>query len=175
MKMYSVAGKLLVVLFLALAVVGGTYLYMSRKTDEGNHTSDGDKVKKGTIKFLHYTTILDMDDEIMCKIHECAKMLISRMEEKFEDLESVKVVVNYGEERTNELIYSDKTIKMFRLYYYVDINSITDLKISEEVTHNIDKILTDYYERFNGCITIYAWSYIDNTKKTLHDDSRYGR
>ena len=52
--------------------------------------------------------------------------------------------------RTNELIYSDKTIKMFRLYYYVDINSITDLKISEEVTHNIDKILTDYYERFTG-------------------------
>lgn len=52
--------------------------------------------------------------------------------------------------RTNELIYSDKTIKMFRLYYYVDINSITDLKISEEVTHNIDKILTDYYDRFTG-------------------------
>ena len=52
--------------------------------------------------------------------------------------------------RTNELIYSDKTIKMFRLYYYVDINSITDLKISEEVTHNIDKILTYYYERFTG-------------------------
>ena len=47
----------------------------------------------------HYTTILDMDDEIICKIHECAKMLISRMEERFEDIESVKVVVNYGEEQ----------------------------------------------------------------------------
>lgn len=53
MRRNSVAGKLLVVLFLALAVVGGTYLYMSKKTDEGNHTSDGDKVKKGTIKFLN--------------------------------------------------------------------------------------------------------------------------
>lgn len=52
--------------------------------------------------------------------------------------------------RTNEPIYSDKTIKMFRLYYYVDINSITDLKISEEVVLNIDTILKDYYDRFTG-------------------------
>ncbi len=47
----------------------------------------------------HYTTILDMDDEIIVKIHETAKMLISRMEERYEDIESVKVVVNYGEEQ----------------------------------------------------------------------------
>lgn len=51
---------------------------------------------------------------------------------------------------TNEPIYSDKTIKMFRLYYYVDINSVTDLKISEEVVSNIDTILKDYYDRFTG-------------------------
>ncbi len=51
---------------------------------------------------------------------------------------------------TNEIIYSEKTIKMFRLYYYVDINSITDLKISEEVVQNIDSILKDYYDRFTG-------------------------
>ncbi len=52
--------------------------------------------------------------------------------------------------RTNEIIYSEKTIKMFRLYYYVDINSISDLKISDEVKESIDKILTDYYDRFTG-------------------------
>lgn len=52
--------------------------------------------------------------------------------------------------RSNEPIYSDKTIKMFRLYYYVDINSITDLKISEEVVNNINMILTEYYDRFTG-------------------------
>lgn len=51
---------------------------------------------------------------------------------------------------TNEPIYSEKTIKMFRLYYYVDINSITDLKISEEVVENIDTILKEYYSRFTG-------------------------
>lgn len=52
--------------------------------------------------------------------------------------------------RTNEIIYDIKTIKMFRLYYYVDINSITDLKICETVASNINKILTDYYDRYTG-------------------------
>lgn len=52
--------------------------------------------------------------------------------------------------RTNEPIYGEKTIKMFRLYYYVDIDSITDLKISLEVVANINRILTDYYDRFTG-------------------------
>lgn len=52
--------------------------------------------------------------------------------------------------RTNEIIYSEKTIKMFRLYYYVDIGSVSELKISDEVVQNINKILTDYYDRFTG-------------------------
>ena len=52
--------------------------------------------------------------------------------------------------RTNELIYGEKTIKMFRLYYYVDIDSVSDLKISDEVIENINSILTDYYDRFTG-------------------------
>lgn len=51
---------------------------------------------------------------------------------------------------TNEPIYDVKTIKMFRLYYYVDIDTITDLKISDEVSNNINKILTDYYDRYTG-------------------------
>lgn len=52
--------------------------------------------------------------------------------------------------RTNEIIYGEKTIKMFRLYYYVDISSISDLKISKEVVDNINMILTEYYDRFTG-------------------------
>lgn len=51
---------------------------------------------------------------------------------------------------TNEIIYGEKTVKMFRLYYYVDIDTITDLKISDEVVNNIDTILSDYYDRFTG-------------------------
>lgn len=51
---------------------------------------------------------------------------------------------------TNEIVYDIKTIKMFRMYYYVDINTITELKISDEVINNINKILTDYYDRYTG-------------------------
>ena len=52
--------------------------------------------------------------------------------------------------RENEIIYDEKTIKMFRAYYYVDIDSIKELKISKEVSENINRILSDYYERFTG-------------------------
>lgn len=52
--------------------------------------------------------------------------------------------------RTNEIIYDVKTIKMFRLYYYVDIDSISDLKISDEVVNNINNILKDYYDSYTG-------------------------
>jgi len=52
--------------------------------------------------------------------------------------------------REKEIIYDEKTIKMFRAYYYVDIDSIKELKISKEVAENINRILSDYYERFTG-------------------------
>ena len=52
--------------------------------------------------------------------------------------------------RINEPIYDVKTIKMFRLYYYVILDSITDLKISDEVADNINKIMSDYYDRYTG-------------------------
>lgn len=47
----------------------------------------------------HHTTVLDMDDEITVKIHNVAKMLIPKMESRYEGIESVKIVVNYGEEQ----------------------------------------------------------------------------
>ncbi len=52
--------------------------------------------------------------------------------------------------RINEPVYDEKTIKMFRLYYYVDIPSITDLKIGSVVKENINTILKDYYDRYTG-------------------------
>lgn len=50
----------------------------------------------------------------------------------------------------NEPLVSDKTIKMIRMYYYVDIKNITKLEVSEEVTHEINRFLDDYYDRFTG-------------------------
>ena len=50
----------------------------------------------------------------------------------------------------NEPLVSDKTIKMIRMYYYVDIKNISKLEVSHEVTEEINRFLDDYYERFTG-------------------------
>ena len=50
----------------------------------------------------------------------------------------------------NEPLVSEKTIKMIRMYYYVDISSITKLDVSNEVTKEINLFLDDYYDRFTG-------------------------
>ena len=49
-----------------------------------------------------------------------------------------------------EKIVSLKTVKMIRMYYYVDVKSISSLHISEEVSKDIDCFLTQYYDRFTG-------------------------
>jgi len=51
---------------------------------------------------------------------------------------------------TNEPIVSLKTVKMLRMYYYVEIGSISSLNISEEVKMAINAFLTSYYDRFTG-------------------------
>ena len=50
----------------------------------------------------------------------------------------------------NETLVSDKTIKMIRMYYYVDIKNITKLDVSSEITNEINRFLDDYYDRFTG-------------------------
>ena len=50
----------------------------------------------------------------------------------------------------NEPLVSDKTIKMIRMYYYVDIKNISKLEVSPEVTKEINQFLDDYYDRYTG-------------------------
>ncbi|MDD2409202.1 MAG: DNA repair protein RecO [Bacilli bacterium] len=50
----------------------------------------------------------------------------------------------------NEKRFDEKTIKMLRMYYLVDISSISDLKISEKVINNINDFINIYYERYTG-------------------------
>ncbi len=50
----------------------------------------------------------------------------------------------------NEPLVSDKTIKMIRMYYYVDIKNISKLEVSKEVTREINQFLDDYYDRYTG-------------------------
>lgn len=51
---------------------------------------------------------------------------------------------------TNEGIVSDKSIKLIRMFYYVDIKSITKLDVSNETIKEINLFLDDYYDRYTG-------------------------
>lgn len=51
---------------------------------------------------------------------------------------------------TNEIIYDEKTIKMLRMYYLIDVSTISDLKISDNVINNIDRFINLYYDRYTG-------------------------
>lgn len=44
----------------------------------------------------------------------------------------------------------EKTLKMLGMYYLVDINTITDLKISDKVIKNINYFVNTYYDRYTG-------------------------
>jgi len=51
---------------------------------------------------------------------------------------------------TNEKIVSEKTIKLIRMFYYVDIAKISKLDISDKVKTEINMFLDDYYTRYTG-------------------------
>ncbi len=50
----------------------------------------------------------------------------------------------------NEALVSDKTIKLIRMFYYVDIEKITKLEVKNDVLKEIKYFLDDYYERYTG-------------------------
>lgn len=50
----------------------------------------------------------------------------------------------------NEPLVSEKTIKVFRMFYYVDISKISKLKLSKDTIKEISKFLEDYYDKYSG-------------------------
>ena len=61
-----------------------------------------------------------------------------------------------------KVMVSEKTRKMLRMYYLVDIKSIKELKIKEYVIENINNFLTTYYDRYTG-IYIHTKKFLDKT------------
>lgn len=51
---------------------------------------------------------------------------------------------------TNEIIVDKKVIKMIRMYYYVNIDSIKEIKVDDLTKNTINKYLGLYYERYTG-------------------------
>lgn len=50
----------------------------------------------------------------------------------------------------NEPLVSDKTIKLIRMFYYVDIEKITKLEVGDQSKREINQFLDDYYTRYTG-------------------------
>lgn len=50
----------------------------------------------------------------------------------------------------DEFIVEPKTIELLRMYYYVEIKSISKLKISTKVRDEINQFLDTYYDRYTG-------------------------
>ena len=61
----------------------------------------------------------------------------------------------------DESIVNIKTIKLLRMFYYVDISKISKLDITDTIKKELDNFINDYYDRYSG---IYL-----NSKKILKD------
>lgn len=64
----------------------------------------------------------------------------------------------------NEKILSDKTIKLIRMFYYLDISKITKLEISDEVKKEINSFVNEYYENYTG-LYLKSKIFINNLNK----------
>lgn len=51
---------------------------------------------------------------------------------------------------TNERLVNMKSLKLIRMYYCVEINSISDIKISEDIKQDINNFIDRYYDRYTG-------------------------
>lgn len=51
---------------------------------------------------------------------------------------------------SNEVIVDKKVIKMLRMYYYINIESIKEIKVDDITKDTINKFLDVYYERYTG-------------------------
>ena len=65
---------------------------------------------------------------------------------------------------TNENIVSDKTIKLIRMFYYVDIAKISKIDINAKSKNEINIFLDDYYSRYTG-LYLKSKKFIKNLQK----------
>ncbi len=52
--------------------------------------------------------------------------------------------------RTIEPLVDKMTIKLIRMYYYVDINKISKLDIDKKIVFEVNSFIDDYYDRYTG-------------------------
>ncbi len=63
-----------------------------------------------------------------------------------------------------ENIVNIKTIKLLRMFYYVDIDKITKLDVSDNIKEELSQFIYDYYERYSG-IYLKSKEFLQNLDK----------
>ena len=63
-----------------------------------------------------------------------------------------------------ETMVSAKTIKLIRMFYYVDISKISKIEISDKSKMEINRFLDDYYDRYAG-LYLKSKKFIKNLQK----------
>lgn len=70
-------------------------------------------------------------------------------------------------------IVSSTTIKLLRMYYYVDISKITKIEVNEESEKEIDTFLEEYYDKYTGVITKSKRMLKDVKRMRLKEEKEY--
>ena len=63
-----------------------------------------------------------------------------------------------------EVIVNVRTIKLLRMFYYVDISKISKLDITENIKRELANFIYDYYDRYSG-IYLKSRYFIENLEK----------
>ena len=68
---------------------------------------------------------------------------------------------------TTERMVDEKTIKLIRMFYYVDISKIEKTNISENIKREINDFLDDYYDKYTG-LYLKTKSFLKNLNKVVN-------
>lgn len=63
-----------------------------------------------------------------------------------------------------EVIVNIKTIKLLRMFYYVDVSKITKLDVSQNIKKELSRFIYDYYDRYSG-IYLKSREFLQNLDK----------
>ena len=66
--------------------------------------------------------------------------------------------------RVHETIVDPKTIKLIRMFYYVDVSKIDKIDVSRKIIDEINFFLSSYYERYTG-LYLKSKKFIENLSK----------
>lgn len=64
----------------------------------------------------------------------------------------------------NEGIVNIKTIKLLRMFYYVDISKISKLEVTDNIKRELSRFIYDYYDRYSG-IYLKSREFLQNLEK----------